>query len=78
TLLHTSDTLKFISKSLDSERRAEIRYVYDFCRLSYSSGVSELIEALLAFAKGDYRNMLILLGTGDRFLSKCQVVNANR
>ncbi|GER54131.1 plant invertase/pectin methylesterase inhibitor [Striga asiatica] len=78
TLLHTSDTLKFIVKSLDSERRSDIRDVYNFCRNSYNSGLSKLTDALLAFAKGDYRNMLILLGTGDRYLSKCQVFNANR
>ncbi|GER54129.1 plant invertase/pectin methylesterase inhibitor [Striga asiatica] len=78
SLLHTSDTLKFIVKSLDSERRSDIRDVYNFCRTSYNSGLSKLTDALLAFAKGDYKNMPILLLQGDRSLSNCQAFADNR
>ncbi|GER54132.1 invertase/pectin methylesterase inhibitor family protein [Striga asiatica] len=55
SLIHATDTLKFVVGLIDSGRNVELLDLYKICEVTYENMVHEFTDASFAFARGDYR-----------------------
>ncbi|KAL6570379.1 hypothetical protein OROMI_014893 [Orobanche minor] len=78
TLISATNTLRFILKTIDSEKSVELKNIYKICEVGYENLVNEFTDASFDFAKRDYESMLFNVGKCDRFVSDCQYVLGNQ
>lgn len=69
-----SNTKMFIEKSASREKDKTTKNLYMICQASYANLVNELVDANLAFAKGDFRSVVYSVEKCDRFIDACENV----